>query len=200
MKVKISQNKALKRKRILAAAKEIFFSSGFVGAGMDHIAAEAGVTKQTVYRYFANKEALFVAMLEEQRNQTANHFLEALNDEDPYVALQGFAEGFVRKHLSEEHLAMIRLLVAEGPQNPEITAAFFATGPKRTMDSLALFVQERFGISEAEDEIKAFLSILQSQRMMVLVGQMPCPTGSEIKVFAKKSVGQFLRLLKIDIC
>src|SRR5690606_41925100 len=48
-----------KRAAILDAAARMFTRFGFEGASMDQIAAEAGVSKLTVYSHFGDKEALF---------------------------------------------------------------------------------------------------------------------------------------------
>src|SRR6202166_2346228 len=50
---------ARKKAAILEAAKQVFFANGFVGASMDQVAATAAVSKQTVYKHFSDKEALF---------------------------------------------------------------------------------------------------------------------------------------------
>ena len=50
-----------KRKRILAAAQEVCSRVGYDGARMDDIAHQAGVSKGTLYNFFAGKEALLVA-------------------------------------------------------------------------------------------------------------------------------------------
>jgi AcrR family transcriptional regulator len=115
---------------------------------MDKIAEEAHVTKQTVYRYFESKESLFRAALEAQRLEGSNDFLKALAIEDPTQALETFAVGFIERHLSEEHLANIRLLVSEGPKVPEITRAFYAMGPRRTKIHLARFFKDRFNFGK----------------------------------------------------
>lgn len=49
--------------RILATAKELFTRFGFKRVSMDEIASKTGTTKRTVYKYFENKEALFMAVL-----------------------------------------------------------------------------------------------------------------------------------------
>jgi AcrR family transcriptional regulator len=51
------------RRRILDAAYELFYQKGFVRVGVDLVAAEAGVTKRTLYYHFASKDALLAAML-----------------------------------------------------------------------------------------------------------------------------------------
>ena len=50
---------ARKRKAILEAARTLFLRNGYRGTSMDEIAAAAAVSKQTVYKHFADKESLF---------------------------------------------------------------------------------------------------------------------------------------------
>jgi AcrR family transcriptional regulator len=68
------QKKAESRRRILDAAREVFFRDGFMRANLDEIAEKAGVAKGTLYRYFESKADLYVAVL------TANQeiFLEQM--------------------------------------------------------------------------------------------------------------------------
>ncbi|MEU2116503.1 TetR/AcrR family transcriptional regulator [Streptomyces sp. NPDC016459] len=53
---------ARKRQAVMRAARDLFLREGF-GVGMDAIAAEAGVSKVTVYNHFGSKEALFTAVV-----------------------------------------------------------------------------------------------------------------------------------------
>jgi AcrR family transcriptional regulator len=55
--------KAQQRQKILDAARQVFFRDGFIAANLDEVAAIAGVAKGTLYRYFANKADLYVALL-----------------------------------------------------------------------------------------------------------------------------------------
>jgi AcrR family transcriptional regulator len=57
------QKKALARRRILEAAREIFFRDGFMATNLDEVAQRAGVAKGTLYRYFDSKAELYVAVL-----------------------------------------------------------------------------------------------------------------------------------------
>ena len=50
-----------KRQAILDAAKILFLSNGYASTSMDAVAAEAGVSKLTVYSHFNDKETLFSA-------------------------------------------------------------------------------------------------------------------------------------------
>jgi TetR/AcrR family fatty acid metabolism transcriptional regulator len=57
------EKKAFHRRRILESAREVFFRDGFVVANLDEVAQRAEVAKGTLYRYFANKAELYVAVL-----------------------------------------------------------------------------------------------------------------------------------------
>src|SRR5215472_10213095 len=50
---------ARKRRAIMEAATALFLRDGYRNTSMDQVAAEAGVSKQTVYKQFADKEQLF---------------------------------------------------------------------------------------------------------------------------------------------
>ena len=54
---------ARKRRAILDAATEVFLKSGYLGTNMDEIAALSSVSKQTVYKHFSSKEALFIEIV-----------------------------------------------------------------------------------------------------------------------------------------
>jgi len=57
------EKKAQSRRRILESAREVFFREGFMQANLDEVAEKAGVAKGTLYRYFASKAELYVAVL-----------------------------------------------------------------------------------------------------------------------------------------
>ena len=60
-----------KRRQILDGARKVFMDLGFDGASMDEIARAAGVSKGTLYVYFADKSRLFEAMVEDECSQKA---------------------------------------------------------------------------------------------------------------------------------
>ena len=70
------EKKAEVRRRILEAAKEIFFRDGFMDANLDEIAELAGVAKGTLYRYFDNKAQIYLAVL----SRNARRFEKKLQD------------------------------------------------------------------------------------------------------------------------
>jgi AcrR family transcriptional regulator len=52
------------RQRVIGAAYELFYRKGFARVGVDAVAAQAGVTKRTLYAHFDSKDRLLAAMLE----------------------------------------------------------------------------------------------------------------------------------------
>lgn len=62
----MQQRAVLTRGRVLIAAAEVFARTGFLAASMNDIVEAAGVTKGAVYFHFPSKEALAVAIVEEQ--------------------------------------------------------------------------------------------------------------------------------------
>ncbi|NIH86500.1 TetR/AcrR family transcriptional regulator [Amycolatopsis granulosa] len=64
-KVPVDEQRAL----VLAAAAHVFATSGLAGATIEHIAREAGLTRQAVYEVYGDKHALFAAVLEQAEEQ-----------------------------------------------------------------------------------------------------------------------------------
>ncbi len=183
---KIKQNKEKKRRVILQAAQDIFLSEGYVLTSMDKIAAQAQVTKQTIYRYYSSKSALFKAALEHIGEQPEMGFLTHLQEPDTEKALCQFAKGFIQAHLSEEHLAIFRLLVMESVKAPEITNSFYTVGSDETELKLAAFFTERLHLKNPEITAQLWTAMLLSHRTSVLVGRKK-PNEQQLEKYVKEA-------------
>lgn len=82
------------RRRLLAAAKEVFAESG-LDPTMDEIAARAGLGVGTAYRRFANKDELIAALFEQRIGELAVVMDRALAEEDPWRGVVSYLEGTV---------------------------------------------------------------------------------------------------------
>jgi AcrR family transcriptional regulator len=124
-----------KRQAIVRAARDLFLREGF-GVGMDTIAAEAGVSKVTVYNHFGSKEALFTAVitsaLDEPLAGASPAALEGLADaEDLRAALIDAARVWVDAVRTNREVAALRNLVAaELHRFPELAEAWKGRGPE----------------------------------------------------------------------
>lgn len=77
-----------RRREILEAAVTVFAERGFAGTGTADIAAAAGIGEPTIYRYFANKQELYLAALRLSGEQLMEEWQRiAAENEDPLNAL-----------------------------------------------------------------------------------------------------------------
>lgn len=116
-----------KRQQIRAGAQRLFLRLGYERSSMDAIAGEARVSKQTLYRYYQTKDALFVDIL---RQMTVGSFLRdvpAPTDNAQLtsrVDLEGALVAFVTSAseylLAPAYVSMLRVLIAEAPRYPEL--------------------------------------------------------------------------------
>src|SRR5947208_10158211 len=72
------QSKAHTRERLLEAARSVFASSGFHGAAVEEIAAEAGFSTGALYSNFDGKEDLFLALMERELEENAREITQAV--------------------------------------------------------------------------------------------------------------------------
>jgi AcrR family transcriptional regulator len=132
---------AAKRRSILDAARAVFLREGYAGATMDQVAAHAAVSKQTVYKHFADKRRLFTAVVDDQIDATealTHTMVAALGDtEDLAADLRAFARRHVAE-VTEPHLLRLRrIVIAEADRFPDLARAWYARGPERGHATLA---------------------------------------------------------------
>lgn len=95
------------RARIHAAALEVFAAQGFAGASMSAIAARAGVATGNLYRYHANKDDLFAALISAELTQRFDALLE-----QSVLALAHLATGGPAAHAGEAGEELLRFFLA----------------------------------------------------------------------------------------
>ena len=128
----------VKRAAILQAAKDLFLRLGYDGSSMDAIAAEAKVSKLTVYSHFHDKESLFAASIAAHCvNQLPAAIFDLAEDVEIKTALAGVAQRFHGMINSQEAIELHRLMVTIAMQHPERTRLFYDAGPQRTHNEMA---------------------------------------------------------------
>ena len=154
-----------KLRQILAGARRVFHADGFDGASMNDIAREAGVSKGTLYVYFDSKEALFVALIREDRKQQAEQLCEFSDNDDESVAsvLRRFGISLLTHMTSADSLAHIRTVIAIAGKFPEIGRAFYEAGPEHGQQKLGAWLARRVakGELDIDDPERAASNYLQ---------------------------------------
>jgi TetR/AcrR family transcriptional repressor of mexJK operon len=132
---------ARKRKAILEAAATLFLRNGYRGTSMDEIAALASVSKQTVYKHFADKERLFSEIVTSAVSEAADPvYADVLSLEDTgdiEADLGGFARRLLGRVIQPQILQLRRLVIGEAGRFPELGRTFYEQGPGRTIAALA---------------------------------------------------------------
>lgn len=118
-----------KRQAVIAAAERAFLGQGYAVASMDAIAADAGVSKRTVYNHFPSKRELFravVARLYAGLNEAERDGLPV--DEPPEDVLPRFTRQVLAHLRRPDILGLLRLIIAELPRFPELGLDFHTEG------------------------------------------------------------------------
>ena len=130
-------------RRILEAAQRHFNEHGLERASVDAIAAEAGVSKMTVYSNFGSKEQLFQAVV---RDKTATVMASVqsagvLDPDQPEKALLAIGARFLALARGDEALGTLRSIYGVAGALPEACRAFYKEGPERVTGDLAAYLR-----------------------------------------------------------
>lgn len=82
-----SESQQLTRQKLLVAARRLFAEHGYGGTSLEAVAREAGFSKGAVYSNFDSKEQMFLAVLQEHRDETHLSLLAILDAEPPIPEL-----------------------------------------------------------------------------------------------------------------
>jgi TetR/AcrR family transcriptional regulator, mexJK operon transcriptional repressor len=193
---------ARKRQAIMAAATSLFLRNGYQGTSMDDIAALAVVSKQTVYKNFADKERLFtdiVLGIAASSDKIIKTMINALSGADDLEqALTGLARRYLSGVMRPHVLQLRRLVIAEADRFPVLARGYFERAHARAFTALAAAFGDlaRAGLLRIDDPLMAashfaylVLSIPQ-ERAMFRAGEQF--TAAELEQFADAGVRVFL--------
>jgi TetR/AcrR family transcriptional repressor of mexJK operon len=137
-----------KRDQILAGARRVFLRNGFAAASTDAIAAEAKVSKRTLYVYYPSKEELFAGIMRElSLENPQTRALESMEEMTPGSEeelrrdLLELANKIVATMMQPGYLALLRTTIADTHRFPQLGGLFRATVPERAMRSFAVFIE-----------------------------------------------------------
>ena len=136
---------------ILDAAKRLFVAQGFAGVSMDQIAAEAGVSKLTVYSHFGDKESLFSEAVRAHCEQGMPASLFVAEPEKPLrERLTDIGRAFFAMIMTPEAIAGHRILCSPQATASDLPTMLWDAGPKRVQDAFAAMLERRIEAGELE--------------------------------------------------
>jgi TetR/AcrR family transcriptional regulator, mexJK operon transcriptional repressor len=194
---------ARKRRAILEAGTTVFLSNGYLGTSMDEVAKLAGVSKQTVYKHFADKQRLFseivTAIVDEIADPNTDEVLNLKDTGNLERDLRDFARRQLRAVMQPRLLQLRRLVIGEAGRFPQLGQLFYQRGPGRTIDTLATLFERLAARGELElDDARLaaahfnwlVMSIPLNQAM--LLGQDEPATANQLRRYADTGVKAFL--------
>ncbi|MGY3041177.1 TetR/AcrR family transcriptional repressor of mexJK operon [Rhodanobacter sp. TND4EL1] len=192
-----------KRAAILVAAKALFIRNAFAGTSMDAIAADAGVSKLTVYSHFGDKDNLFREVIRSR--------IEDLLPEDTYsfdadadISVTLLRVALIHAHLdcNAETVGTFRAILSDCRQgNPRYGKLIWEEGAIRTHGLMERLLQQAVDVGQLDiDDVPRasaqFLSLIKGNLMMrQMFGCAECPDSyaAEIEATARAGVQMFLR-------
>ena len=189
-----------KHRAIQRTGADIFLRLGYGSASMDLIAAEAGVSKQTVYNHFQSKEALFKAIVEDLTSTLmAPLSLRDAAKSTPEQVLLSLARDFLALMLRPSSLALYRLIVAESARFPELGEEIYAVGAGRLLAMLTDYLawetrNGRLSVPDPELAAEQLIGMLTGRIQLRALLGCARPGEAELQRRAEHAVSSFLML------
>jgi AcrR family transcriptional regulator len=161
--------------QILDGARKVFLSDGFDGASMNDIARAAGVSKGTLYAYFDSKEALFQALVRNEKHGQAERVCSfATGEADIVTTLRGVGRRMVEMLTQPDNVAILRMVIGVVGKFPEIGRAFYEAGPKFGLEKLTLYLDQQVaaGLLNIQDTATAASNFMNLSHSEIVKSQM----------------------------
>jgi AcrR family transcriptional regulator len=193
---------ARKRRAILDAATDMFLREGYLGTNMDAIAAQSAVSKQSVYKHFGSKEALFVeivtSMCSAASDAVHGEFPEFVGD-DLAAYLRDYAYRQLAIVLTPRLMQLRRLVIGESNRFPALGKAFYESGPRRAIAAIANVLSSLTGrgLLAIDDPLIAasqfnWLIMSTPLNRAMFLGDAVIPKRTELRRHAAEGVRAFL--------
>jgi TetR/AcrR family transcriptional repressor of mexJK operon len=194
---------ARKRRAIMEAATTLFLRNGYQGTSMDEIAALAAVSKQTVYKNFADKERLFSDIILGMTDR-ADDFVQTVtltlqDSDDLEKDLHQLARRYIASVIHPQVLQVRRLVVREAGRASELARSYYERAPERVLTALASSLRQlaERGLLRLDDPLLAanhfaWLILGTPLDRAMFCGDDDSFTAADLERFADAGVRVFL--------
>jgi TetR/AcrR family transcriptional regulator, mexJK operon transcriptional repressor len=190
---------AAKRDAILAAARSLFASQPFDLVTMEAVAAQAGVSKMTVYSHFHDKETLFETIVAATADQMIRALSASQQAEGLRERLIAVGTGFLDVILGSDICKMSHTLPGALRANRALAERFYSAGPGRVRGALATMIlaavaRGELTVDDAECAADDLVSLWEGSRpAKIAFGLAELSTPEEIYCRAVRGTDVFLR-------
>jgi AcrR family transcriptional regulator len=163
------------RERILAAAYELFSRRGIRAVGTDEVIERAGVAKATLYRHFATKDDLVLAVLERREQLWTHGLIEEQSrqrgetPEEQLLAIFDVMHDWFQLRDGYEGCSFINVLLELGPEHPAGRASIAHIDHVRDIVRHRAFAA---GLTDVEDFASSWHILMKGAIILAAVGDL----------------------------
>ncbi len=187
-----------KRTQILEGARAVFMDRGYDAASMGEIARMAGVSKGTLYVYFADKSDLFSAIIEQQcaRQGTSGLFFEL--DDDVEAVLNKIGQAYVELLCRPNGGSTIRTVMAIAERMPEVGRRYYKNVTGAWSETISAFLKRQvdngaLAIDDCDLAASQFLLACQATLFTPFIFQISsAPSTPQIRTVVESATRMFL--------
>lgn len=188
--------------QVNVAARRLFLEQGFAATSMDAVAREAGVSKATLYSYFASKEALFAHLISDECAGIQNTLVFPSLSEGIEPALRRLAEDYVRLFLTNKKNSLFRVMANESTRFPGMCLQFYETGPLSTTRRVAEFLLDArdLGLIVVTDPMTSamqFLNLVRGDLPLKAVLGIAALTNDNIDAQIEAGIATFMKAYRV---
>ena len=187
-----------KRRQILDGARKVFMDLGFDGASMGEIARSAGVSKGTLYVYFADKSRLFEAIVEEETLEFGRVAFNFEPSRDVPTTLREFGHAYIAVICRPGGGSAIRTVMAIAERMPDVGRRYYEHVLEKTINRLADYLDARvrakeLSIDDCQLAASQFMLTCQASLFLPFIFQAaPAPSPERVAQVIEAATRMFL--------
>ncbi len=187
-----------KRRQILDGARKVFMDLGFDGASMGEIARSAGVSKGTLYVYFADKSRLFETIVEEEARARSAVAFNLDPAREVTITLREFGETWITYVCRPGGGSSIRTVMAIAERMPDVGRRYYEQVLESLINRLADYLEARvktgdLAIDDCRHAASQFQLMCQASLFLPYIFQAsPPPSAERIREVVESAIRMFL--------
>lgn len=194
----VHEEDSSKRRQILDGARKVFMDLGFDGASMGEIARAAQVSKGTLYVYFADKCALFEAILEQEALQHGQVVFNFDPARDAEITLKEFGLAYIHLVCRPGGGSAIRTVMAIAERMPDVGRRYYGRVLDKSINRLSGYLKARVASGELDIEdcdlaASQFMELCKASLFLPFVFQAaPAPSEERMTAVVDSATRMFL--------
>jgi len=194
----VGEEDSSKRRQILDGAHKVFMELGFDGASMGEIARAAGVSKGTLYVYFADKSRLFEAIVEAECLEHGRVTFDFDFDRDATTTLREFGQAFILMLCRPGGGSATRTVMAIAERMPDVGRRFYENVIAYSIERLGGYLEARTRAGELSIDNFAlaatqFMELCKASLFLPFIFQAaPAPSTERIAEVVESATRMFL--------